>query len=93
MSSSVAVPAVVSAVPKFAVQDIVVVPQPEESVAAAMPFVFGITVNGAVPVRVNVTGAIGVLTFTVCVPPLTIAMVGAAGALTVTVAVEEDDCP
>jgi len=77
---------VLKAVPKLAVQDIVVVPQPEEIDTPVMPFVFGVTVKGAVPVSVKATGAISELTLTVCVPPLAIAMVGAGGSITVIVA-------
>jgi hypothetical protein len=85
-SWSVAVPAVLNAFPKLAVQDIVVVPQPDEIATVARPFVFGATVKGAVPVSVKVTGAIAVLTLTVWVAPLAIAIVGAGGSITVIVA-------
>lgn len=90
---SVAVPAVAAAVPKLAVQVIAVVPQPEVIVTPAMSLVLGTTISGAVPVKVNVTGAIAPLTATLWVPPPVMAIVGAGGALMVIVALLDDIWP
>ena len=77
------------AVPRFATQLMVVVPQPEVTVRPESPLVVVLTVRGPVPDKVNITGAVGAFTFTLCVPPEVIVIVGAAGLVTVDTAVAE----
>lgn len=74
------------AVPRFATQLIVVVPQPAVMLTLEMSLVFGITANGAVPVSLKATGATAVLTATLWEAPLVMVMVGLAGGVIVTVA-------
>lgn len=62
--ANVAVPAVLDAVPKLAVHAIVVVPQPEVMVSPEILLVLGVTTSAPVPVNVNITGAMAVLTTT-----------------------------
>ena len=87
--AKVAVPAVLDAVPKLAVHVIVVVPQPVVMVSPETLLVFGVTTSAPVPVNVNITGAIGVLTFTLCVAPDIIEIVGGAGLITTTATGDE----
>lgn len=70
----------------------VVVPQPVEMVTPEISLVLGVTVSGAMPVKVNVTGAIAPLTMTFWLPPPVIEIVGAAGGKTITVAEADVTC-
>lgn len=49
----------------------------------------GVTTRDPVPVKVNITGAIAVLTLTLCVAPDMIEIVGAAGLVTTTATGDE----
>lgn len=86
VNARVEVPAVAPAEPRIAVQIMVVVPQPAVIVIEPMSLVLVTTASGAVPVRVNVTGAIVPLTVTLWFPPLVMAMVGAGGVVIIRVA-------
>ena len=87
--ANVAVPAVLDAVPKFAVHVIVVVPQPDVSVSPVMLLALGVTTRDPVPVKVNITGAMAELTTTLCVAPDVNEIVGGAGFVTTTATGEE----
>ena len=75
-----------AAEPKFAVQVMVVVPQPELIVTLLMSVAPGTIVRDPVPVNVNMTGEMTALTVTLWLPPLVIEIVGAGGVVIVTVA-------
>lgn len=89
MIAKVAVPAVLDAVPKLAVHVIVVVPHPEVMVSPETLLELGATTSAPVPVRVNITGAMGALTLTLCVAPDIIEIVGGAGLVTMTATGDE----
>src|ERR1700674_1079326 len=89
--AKVAVPAVLIAVPKFAVHVIVVVPQPEVMVSPATLLLTGVTTRDPVPVRVNITGAMAVLTLTLCDAPDVRETAGAAGLATATATGTNDE--
>ena len=78
-----------AAEPKFAVQVMVVVPQPELIVTLPMLVAFGTIVSDPVPVKANVTGEMMAFTVTLWFPPLVIVIVGAGGVVIVTVAAVE----
>lgn len=89
--ASVAVPAVLDAVPKFAVHVIVVVPQPDVIVKLETLLVVGVTTSAPVPARVNITGAMAALTLTLCEAPDVNEIVGAAGLVTTTATGTNDE--
>jgi hypothetical protein len=80
--AKVAVPALLDAVPKFAVHVSVVLPQPDVIAKPVTLLVVGVTTSDPVPVKVNITGAIAELTTTLCEAPDVNEMVGAAGFVT-----------
>jgi hypothetical protein len=80
---SVVVPAVLDAVPKFAVQVSVVDPQPGVMVTAEAALLTAVTVRDPVPATVNAIGAMAELTITLCDAPDVMTTVGGVGLLTV----------
>ena len=87
--ASIAVPAALAAMPKLAVHVIVVVPHPDVMVRPVTLVVLGVTTSDPVPVNVNITGAIAVLTLTLCIAPDMIEIVGGAGFVTTTATGDE----
>jgi hypothetical protein len=82
---------VLDAVPKFAVHESVVVPQPDVIVKPETLLVVGVTTRDPVPVKVNITGAMAVLTLTLCEAPDVSEIVGAAGFVTTTATGDETE--